>query len=267
MSDSGLNQTAVIVVAVVVPVVTLLSLVACLYLCLHRQRSNLFLHRQRSNLFRLSRGASPINDEEIESWKSQRTEEKEAVPPYDPSYHHRSKSSTTSILKPASVIIYQDSIRPSEDGSPRSTRSSHGHSLSGDGLARPLLARAPNSRPGLTDEMVRGDDAFIPPPKRQQSRLAKSNPTSPRTPQSARSSISMSAMRDQWYGQGVDYQLLARQSVDNVAKSPSATRMLGHHRVYSSPDCPPQRRFDDLAPGGLTPRPPLHSSEIGRAIG
>ena len=41
-----------------------------------------------------------------------------------------------------------------------------------------------------------------------------------------------------------------------------------HSRVYSSSENPPRMSFDDeIFLGGLSPRPVVHKSDIGRAIG
>ena len=255
------NKVVTIAMATVLPSVAVL--VVAVYICFHQRR--------KSALFK--RGVTPIDDDEIESWRVDRGDEKELATERKASAHHQrytSKDSTGSMRKPPSVVIYHNQARFSAEASPRSPRSIHHYGASIDSPPAAVLARAPNARPGLTDEAVQGDDAYVSPVKRQQSRGTK-NSSSPRhdRSRSVRSSISI---REHWYSAASEHQLTPRHSAESLPRMPSAQPTgykKGHHRVYSSPDNPPQRQSfeDEMVPGGLSPRPLIHKSEIGRAIG
>ncbi|KAM0322880.1 hypothetical protein ACHAQA_009221 [Verticillium albo-atrum] len=241
----------------------------------------------------INRGITPIDDEEIESWKYRK--EEEAILEKTPTSLTK-HASTASLKKPPSVVIYQNhnqyQPRPSgESQSPYSFTFNGASKKSIEIPQTPVLARAPNARPGLTDEAIQGDDAFIPSPKRQTSRLSKyppnSSATSPRgahgRTQSSRSSFSVGggSVRDQWYGYGhgfyADTELSPRSSNEQLSSytphafhTPSASysEQRNHHRVYSSSSVPPRLSLDDdVLMNGLSPRPPVRQCEIGRAIG
>nr|XP_036583428.1 uncharacterized protein CTRU02_06554 [Colletotrichum truncatum]KAF6792471.1 hypothetical protein CTRU02_06554 [Colletotrichum truncatum] len=216
------------------------------------------------------RGIAPIDDEEIESWKASRTIEKSTTVVVD------KQDSASSIRKPPSVIVYQNhnsyQPRTSTDTSPRSLyhkRSMDKRSI--DLPNTPVLARAPNARVGLTDDAIEGDLAFIPSPKRQNSRLSKLPPLSPRHARhrSTRSSASVGSLRDHWFGYHGDFELSPRTSTDPYACMPSSAHSDGkHHRVYSDPSNPPRLSLgEEFRLGALSPRPQPRQSEIGLAVG
>ncbi|KAM5356152.1 hypothetical protein ACJ41O_002798 [Fusarium nematophilum] len=271
MNDSE-TQTVIIVLATVVPV-TLITAVGCILYRRNRQR-------QRHFLF-LKRGITPIDDEEIESWRTDKSDEKTPIIESESHnrhdleeqlhQHQRQKStSVSSIRKPPSVIIYNHP-HPcvSEEFSPRSLH----HKRSIDVPSTPILARAPNSRPGLTDEAVQGDDAFIPPLKRQPSRLAKLPPSASSSRHSrARSSRSSTASvvspRDPWHGHYPDAFFAARSSSEYLPRANRSLDIRRHHQRMHSMSNPTRMSFDDeVFLGGLSPRPLIRKSEIGRAIG
>jgi hypothetical protein len=194
---------------------------------------------------------------------------------------HGTHTSTSSIKKPPSVIIYQGRSsqqlpRRSREGSqPSITHNTHTYndktSLDKE-LDTPIQAVAPNARPGLTDETVPGDDPFIQSPRRHTSRLSKAHPslTSPRSARMhTRTRSSKSSTRSYGghhrYDSNSDMELSPRTSSDYYSNL--------HHnssrsKVYSSPAVPPRLSLDDaIAMGGLSPRPLFSQSEIGRAIG
>lgn len=228
-------------------------------------------YSRRRSLALFNRGITPIADEEIESWKT--TEKNDERDSYrDPSTssqrspgHHAHNSSVSSALKP-SVIVYQNSIvspyQSNFNGDQSPPRSLH-HKQSIDLPQTPILARAPNARPGLTDEAIQGDDAFIPHLKRQPSRLYKSQSgTSTRPNHNRHRSAYTEYTRDRWYGQQTD----GRQSSDGILPRRS-TGQRGHERSCPALAQPPRISLDQVTPaGGLSPRP-VHRSEIGRAIG
>ncbi|KAF4446634.1 hypothetical protein F53441_9765 [Fusarium austroafricanum] len=269
MKDSHL-QALIIVLATVVPV-TAITAVGCFLYRRSRQRRFLFMKR----------GITPIGDEEIESWKKDRNHEKariieaannEARDLDQKIQHQRQKStsfSSSSIRKPPSVIVYdRPHPRVSEELSPRS----FDHKRSIDVPSSPVIARAPNSRPGLTDEAVQGEDAFIPLVKRQPSRLAKLPPSSRQSRTRSSRSSTMSAVspspRDPWHGHYPDGFLGTRSSSEYL---PRANRSLDirrqHHRMHSMSNMNRLSFDDEVFLGGLSPRPLIRKSEIGRAIG
>ena len=253
------SKSLTIILSTVIPVVFVIGLVLGLWRYGLNRNSRLF-----------NRGITPIADEEIESWKNDRhDEEKEPIPetPRSNSYHksrrhHQQNSSVSSCQKPPSVIVYQNNSRISSEQSPRSFGPVK-HSI--DLPQTPVLARAPNARPGLTDDTVQGDDAFVPQLKRQPSRLSKNHASQHQRHKSAYGAVSATAPRDRWYGQpAID--LRTRQSADNIPRRGSAPR--SHERIYSATENRPRMSLDEAtSPGGLSPRPLLQKHEIGRAIG
>ncbi|KJZ76646.1 hypothetical protein HIM_03982 [Hirsutella minnesotensis 3608] len=242
------------------------------------------LLRRKSRLFK--RGITPIDDEEIESWKIDRSSPEKALsfvePPTSPWHDshlssqrssHRHTSSITSTRKPASIIIYQSSqpvSRGSEDMSPSSP---HGIEVP----STPVLARAPNARPGLTDEAIQGDDPFISYAtytKRQPCRLAKPPPRASQHSGNKGSRATVpgtSGSHDSWFGQQSDYQRLPRRSADQFFPGSPAYRS-EYQDMYSTRSTPmptPRRSSfeEDIRLGGLSPRPLVRKAEIGRAIG
>ncbi|KAH6604749.1 hypothetical protein Trco_006456 [Trichoderma cornu-damae] len=266
-SSSSSHETVTIVVATTIPSVFLIILAAVIY---HRVR------RRRAR-FR-NRGITPIDDEEIESWKIDRTRsvDAEEKPPDSPSSaiteprraHHHSHHANTSVgsVKSSSVIVYQN--RVSEDQPPWPPAHAK---RSVDMPPTPVLARAPNSRPGLTDDTVRGDQAYVNIKRTPSTRLTKSGaPRHARTrsTRSTRSSFGSSAKREQWYTSQTPEQSSPRPSADIYSKpapAPSSRRATISSPAYHVPR---QRSRDDEVPlTGLSPRPVVLRSDIGRAIG
>ncbi|KYK55450.1 hypothetical protein DCS_07413 [Drechmeria coniospora] len=264
-----MERNRTIILAATIPSI-LTTLAAAVIYC--------YVRRRRSRMF--DRSITPVDDEEIESWKVDRRsqmEEKSREPEFPrPSHvrgssrHHgehglcRSSSSTRSVQKPASVIVYQ-SARTSEDAA-----SSLGGGSISDVPQIPVLARAPNARPGLTDETVQGEDAFIPctQAKRQPARLSKM--ASPRHNRSKSSRATMTGGRDQWYGQQMDEHRPPRRSADTWRPTPAShyDGWLGRVYTHSSRSTASRTSVEEeMLLGGLSPRPMLHQSEIGRAIG
>lgn len=276
MADNISNQSLTIILATTIPSVILIAVAVAF--CCYRAR------RRRARLF--NRGITPIDDEEIASWKvDRRASEKRSISnlPRDnytrrpETYRaHRPSNSGGSIQKPPSVIIYQShsqyNARLSEDNSmmPSTPRN---HSM--EQPQTPVLARAPNSRPGLTDDAVQGDDAFVSLPKRQPSRLAKTAPTTPlmlapsvSAAKHGRSKSTRATMspRDPWYGQSIEYEL-PRRSADTCHPILTAFHQASDS-THTTRSTPARESFgDEIFLGGLSPRPLVHKSEIGRAIG
>jgi len=253
--DSGIgsNRTLVIALSTVFSAVGLALIAAAILL---------YRRRRRSRLPFLSRGISPIDDDEIERWKSPRDEkaryqggdtDAEADAAFDketgaPS--HAKHPSTSSMKKPPSVIVYSrahdaQGARYSTDAeSRRSFAQNHpaynGKTSFDKALPQtPIQARAPNARAGLTDESVPGDEPFIPSLKRTPSRLSKLPPNSSmgRRAHHARARSSRSSTRSfggdyPYYGNGgsrtgSDLELSPRHSHDHLRHSHHHSRSFG----------------------------------------
>jgi hypothetical protein len=255
--QSGLspNQTLIITLSTVLSVVGVVVIAITAYFVTRSCR------KRRRGFF--NRGITPIGDDEIASWKLNRGDEKQ------PERYTARPSST----KAPSLIQYQNGGRPSlEVSSPLSTFSlGEKHSMSFDLPRAPegaVLARAPNSRSGLTDDTIPGDQPFLPTPRRNPSKLSKQPPPSP--PMNANV---------------FDHQIQpaqSRGSRSNSMKSvPEARQRLsseapanwrgGHSRIYSSSSIPPTVPVQDAEQhfAGLSPPPNRKTSteDIGWAIG
>jgi hypothetical protein len=269
MNDSQL-QVIIIVLATVVPV-TAITAVGCFLW----RRS-----RQRRRFLFMKRGITPIDDEEIESWKRDRSHEKAQIieaanreardleEQQQHEYQQRQKSTSfSSIRKPPSVIVYdRPHPRVSEELSPRSIH----YKRSIDVPSTPVLARAPNSRPGLTDEAVQGEDAFVSPMKRQPSRLAKLPPSSrhSRTRSSRSSTMSAVSPQDPWHGHYPDAFVGTRSSSEYLPRTHQSLDIRRQHpRLHSMSNMSRLSFDEEVYLGGLSPRPLVRQSEIGRAIG
>ncbi|KAK3330187.1 hypothetical protein B0H66DRAFT_597734 [Apodospora peruviana] len=287
-SGIGSNRTLVITLSTVLSVVGLLLVVGAILICWKYRR-------HRAPFF--SRGISPIDDDEIATWKVPRNEKAgmtggetdveaegaalgAAAGARDGgSPTHAKHASTSSIKKPPSVIVYSNAHGQGgyqgsvDEGSPRSFAQSstqttpYGKASFDKALPQtPIQARAPNARAGLTDEAIPGDDPFLPSPKRQPSRLSKMPPgfsSQRRAHTRARSSRSSTHSFGGYGYASSDVGLSPRHSHDNYV-SPQRT----HTRVYSSSSIPPRLSFgDEGLIGGLSPRPLFRDDEIGKAIG
>ncbi|CAI4216261.1 unnamed protein product [Parascedosporium putredinis] len=242
-SGSGFstNRTLIITLSTVLSVIAFLIVLGTIIVCYRLKRGRLPF---------LARGISPIDDEEIESWKKSAAHEKYTRPPT--ATVTRPSSSAVSIKKPPSVIVYQNAAGGTE-APELSPRSFHTAKKSIDIPQAAVFARAPNSRPGLTDDAVEGDEAFIPTPRRHHSRLSKSH-------RHVRSRSRSSPRASNEYAH---YYPRTSHSYDRK-----------HSRIYSDSSNPPRSSFDDeyfmgaMSPRPLLPKPgPTPECEIGRAIG
>jgi hypothetical protein len=251
-NPDGPSRTLIIALSTTIPGVIIVTvLILAVYQC--RKRKFRFLNR----------GITPIDDEEIESWRTEKIEEKMAHSvKADSPRRHQPSMSASSIQKPPSIMVYgrdtHFTARPSIDRSPGLGRQSVD-------VPAPVIAVAPNARLGLTDDMIQGDDAFVPRVKRQPSRLAKAQPPSPPTKhQHNRSTNSHSSMHAAWYGYQEDNYYAAtpvRNSSERRPQTPPRGGCRAHDRTFSNTN------EDEMYHGGLSPRPLLHQSDIGRAIG
>ncbi|KAI3396688.1 hypothetical protein diail_11796 [Diaporthe ilicicola] len=273
------NRTTVIVLSTVLSVVGVVLVVGAALVCLR-------CRRRRSKIFR--RGITPIDDDEIETWKSKRHEKElgddAGLTAYADNNGHVKHESVSSTRKSTSVIVYSNARR-SEERSPRSPRTQLHYgkrsldgrkiSLDKDLPQTPIQARAPNAREGLTDDAIPGDDPFIHYPKRQASRLSKM-PPNPQQPRHAhtrtRSSFSLRSLGDHFRAYDSDVELTPRTSHDchDYRARPSHERPLHerpsherHSRVFSSSSIPPRLSLSDDWPGSTE----LRQDMIGRAIG
>ncbi|POS72689.1 hypothetical protein DHEL01_v208913 [Diaporthe helianthi] len=264
------NRTTIIVLSTILSVVGVILIVGAALFCLR-------CRRRRSKLFR--RGITPIDDDEIETWKSSRRE-KELGDDARQTMHgdnngHVKHESVSSTRKSTSVIVYSN-VRKSEERSPRSPRTQFQYgkrSLDGRKISfdkelpqTPIQARAPNAREGLTDDAVPGDDPFIQHPRRQTSRLAKTPPNHPQHPRHVhtrtRSSFSLRSLGDHTRGYDSEVELTPRTSHD--CHEYQSRRSNDHHsRVISSSSIPPRLSPSNDWPGS----PQLRQDMIGRAIG
>ncbi|KAI1125697.1 hypothetical protein F5Y10DRAFT_267905 [Nemania abortiva] len=212
--------------------------------------------RRRHRLF--NRGLTPIGDDEIETWKVSRRQEKEEEA-YRTQPSHVSKDSTSS----AKIQYQKGTNRPSIDAA-LSTRSFIHNSFSIDLPRAPepaAFAKAPNARTGLTDETVPGDDPFVPALKRQPSRLQKMPPNTPKNVSRANSRANSrtrvgrsNSHPENWHS--------------SAESSPNARG--GHSRIYSSSSIPPKisSSSDKEMLGGLSPPPSRRQQDvIGQALG
>ncbi|KAH6650023.1 hypothetical protein F5144DRAFT_555069 [Chaetomium tenue] len=292
--DSGIgsHRTLVISLSTILSAVGLALILGGIFIWRRR--------RQRRLPF-LSRGVSPIDDDEIERWKSPR-DEKAPFPAGDTDVEadaafnketgapsHAKHPSTSSVKKPPSVIVYNrphdaQGTRQSTDAESRRSFAQNHPAYSGKTSfdkalpQTPIQARAPNARAGLTDESVPGDEPFIFSPKRIPSRrLSKVPPNSGRRAQHARARSSRSSTRsfgEYYYASGgasrtgSDLELSPRYSHDHAqhhsrehSRSHSGPRG-SHSRVYSSSSIPPRLSFgDEVLFGGLSPARPRFPGE------
>ncbi|KAI1762983.1 hypothetical protein GGR53DRAFT_499591 [Hypoxylon sp. FL1150] len=257
-SSDGGNSTLTIALSTVLSVIGVVLIAAAAYLC---------TGARRKRIPGFTRGITPIGDDEIATWKSNRSAEKVTDRYTTRPSHSQNPSTATSTRRAPSVIQYQHGGRPSLDvaSSPRSFIDGK-YSFDLPQVPGAVLARAPNARSGLTDDMVPGDDPFLPSPKRHPSRLHKLPPSSPsmhgRT-KGSRSSSLRSFAEAAW-----------RQGEGPETSSPSGSsdaRSRSHNRIYSNSTIPPPPRLsfgDSEQLTGLSPPPSRRQDNtIGLAVG
>ncbi|KAG0650050.1 hypothetical protein D0Z07_3858 [Hyphodiscus hymeniophilus] len=200
------------------------------------------------------RSATPLDDDEIESWRGTVMEQKQRPSDVDPTMLNRQGNS----------IKMQPSPGWTWTASPTSLRSGVSPTTTVPGTPA-FVAKAPNSRVGLTDETVPGADAFIPPVKRQSSRLSKAPPGHIRS-KSRRSSMSAKSI---WsYNGGLGPSPSDKMPIWYDPDDQAIGRALSRADQTMS-NSPAASVFDGVA-GGLSPRPKSQirswDKEIGRAI-
>ncbi|KAF3067170.1 hypothetical protein GL218_08772 [Daldinia childiae] len=253
-NDNGSgSSTLTIVLSTVLSVAGVVLIAVAAYLCTGDRRRRLPM---------FNRGITPIGDDEIATWKSNRSAEKVNRYTTRP-VHSQNGSTSTSTRRAPSLIQYQNGARPSlEVISPRSFIGDK-NSFDLQQIPGAVLARAPNARSGLTDEAVPGDDPFLPAPRRYPSRLHKLPPNSPvmNSRKESRSNSLRSFSEPSWRDSAVETST-PRASNEGYARS---------HRIYSNSPLPPPPRLsygenDQFT--GLSPPPSRRNeSTIGLAVG
>ncbi|KAI9737318.1 MAG: hypothetical protein M1818_005851 [Claussenomyces sp. TS43310] len=160
------HKTLTIVLSTVLPALALLLVAACFLFARFRAKG-------RVPFARASKGrVTPIDDDEIATWRGN------TQPMAQTRRHYRQSSSI--------VFTPVGESRSSANAFLMTTR------RGGDPVTPPPVARAPNARSGLTDAAIPGDEPFIPPLKRQNSKISKRQQTGHGRNKSGRSSSSFS---------------------------------------------------------------------------
>ncbi|KAI0893830.1 hypothetical protein F4806DRAFT_503925 [Annulohypoxylon nitens] len=258
-SEGNSTSTLTIVLSTILSVVGVILIAAAAYLCTGDRR-------KRLPMFRIKRGITPIGDDEIATWKSNRSAEKVTDRYTTRPSHSQNPSVATSTRRAPSVIQYHTGGRQSfEVASPRSFIGDGKYSFDLPQAPGAVFARAPNARSGLTDETVPGDDPFLPSPKRNPSRLHKLPPGSPSLHGRMKGSRS-SSLRS--YAEAAWRDGLEQSSSPRVS---SDTHSRNHNRIYSNSSIPPPPRLsfgDNDQLTGLSPPPSRRNdSTIGLAVG
>ncbi|TVY46148.1 hypothetical protein LSUB1_G000059 [Lachnellula subtilissima] len=232
-SNSNSHRNLVIILSAVLGFVGILLITgAILLIARYLRNQSPFAHR----------GASPINDEEIASWRGTSSEQKQP-PPYStqPSVTH---DANTVGLAQTPGWIWPTSTSAVQPATPKPA------SMVPDTPS--LLAKAPNARAGLTDETVPGAVPFIPPVKRQSSRLSKA-PRGHARSKSRRSSLSAKSM---WSYKEPSMEMKRKETTPTWF-DPEDDHNTGRElRDIDTPnDSPGTSIFDGLSAGGLSPRP------------
>lgn len=184
------------------------------------------------------RGVTPIEDEEIESWRE--SKQNPAAGSHSP-HTPRGLSIDSIALKHSPTGPWTWNTLPIQHSPPAMT------------YQPDFLARAPNSRIGLTDDAIPGDQPFIPVPRRQSSRLSKAPPGHERS-KSRKSSMSARSTRSFTTGPLI---LEKPQPAMSVWNDPEGDFMNSRSRSRGDGDSPGTSIFDGLSigGGGLSPRP------------
>ncbi|OTA57708.1 hypothetical protein K449DRAFT_133520 [Hypoxylon sp. EC38] len=258
-ADGDGTSTLTIALSTVLSVIGVILIAVAAYLCTGGRRKKIPL---------FNRGITPIGDEEIATWKSNRQAEKVTDRYTTRPSHSQNPSIATSTKRAPSVIQYQNGGRPSfEVASPRSFISGGKYSFDLPQAPGAVLAKAPNARSGLTDETVPGDDPFLPSPRRNPSRLHKLPPNSPNLhvrAKGSRSSSMRSFSEAAWRDAMTTELPPPRHSSDAYSRNQS--------RIYSNSSIPPPPQFsfsDNEQFTGLSPPPSRRNNDntIGLAVG
>lgn len=202
------NSTLVIVLSVVFGFFALLMVVS----------ATIFIIRWRRNSKYHRRGITPVNDEEIERWRGRKEIHTEASSLTQKS-HRRQASSIV-------VMSHPPGWAWSAEPSPFGSKTSGETALS----PPPMVARAPNSRTGLTDGAIPGADPFIAPVRRPSTKLAKHGRN-----QSRKSSLSASIAERLSMEHSRYYREDSKKSLDDSRISPPSSIFNGTQGYSSNP--------------------------------
>ncbi|KAA8566915.1 hypothetical protein EYC84_010012 [Monilinia fructicola] len=264
-SDANRNKLIIILACVLGTLAVILVSVA-IYLLIRYRRNRSFT----------GRGVTPIDDNEIESWRRSGNERKVFMGEdlvFD-------KETGGRDYIQSNTIQMAHSPGWTWTASPTSSRTRSTFYPSGFSGQVPdsptFLAQAPNARVGLTDEVMPGAEPFIKPAERYRARLSKSGGHA-RT-KSRRSSLSGRSMRSFRSGNGGESKEL--KANDRVATWYDSDEHFRAHKDYNDS---PATSFQGMNPGSetpsqvtaLSPRPPPRAAypsfwnndrEIGIAI-
>ncbi|RFU35958.1 hypothetical protein B7463_g294, partial [Scytalidium lignicola] len=232
------HRNLVIILSVVLGVFGLVLIISTIYFAFKYRRN----HRPFGR-----RGASPINDEEIATWRGGsdrkdnllRVSESELTPPRNTSGGR----------------LFMDSSDQRLDSSPTAVPTFGTFPSSNRINTRPSVVRAPNARAGLTDDIIPGADPFIAPVKRKNSRLSKAPPGHGRS-RSSRSSMSTKSM---WNYQNERHYTTKDKMTswyDPYDDCPCSD--VTHSRRLSSSPTDSTHDLTITPLGGLSPRPASH---------
>ncbi|KAH8592383.1 hypothetical protein B0O99DRAFT_689541 [Bisporella sp. PMI_857] len=227
-SMSTRQRNLIIILTTVLGSVGIMSLaVAICLICRYKRGKTPFRNR----------GVTPIDDEEIETWREpKQSPTMGASSPHTP----RGMSIDSIALKHSPQLAWVHSPNSMQYPPPALVAQTPD-----------FIARAPNSRVGLTDEAIPGAAPFITPPKRQSSRLSKAPPGHSRT-KSRRSSISAKSVRS-FTGGTIVGPIITTRIPTWYDPDDSSVGMDRRDTDHSSPGT---SIFDGLsAGGGLSPRP------------
>jgi hypothetical protein len=201
-------------------------------------------YKRGSSPFSRQGGVTPINDEEIDSWRNTLEQKRPIVGAVMSPHTPRGPSIDSIVLQRS----------PNWNWTPpthtRNSQSLNSPAMFMD-LAPDFLARAPNSRVGLTDEAIPGAEPYLPPVKRQSSRLSKAHPGHGRS-KSRRSSMSAKSMWSYTGGPILEQSPMMESMPTWFDPDNESVGTALRNDTNSSPEA---SIFDGLVAGGLSPRP------------
>jgi hypothetical protein len=231
-SSTTKNHTQTIILVVCFALLGLILIILAMILFRrYRRRQSPFAPFSR-------RGVSPIDDDEIATWRGNTQPMAKT-----PATHVRNASSI--VFQPYQGWAWNDSASPDSTSPAISPPPGSGEALP---YPPPPVAHAPNARSGLTDGAIPGAAPFVGPARRQSRRLSKAHSAGHMRSRSRRSSASVSSIREprtstsnsQWI-EPEDWAVQRKRSNSGprAAKTAVGRTSMG----------------DDVRPGGLSPRP------------
>ncbi|KAH8808225.1 hypothetical protein F5884DRAFT_752768 [Xylogone sp. PMI_703] len=249
------HRNLVIILSVVLGVFGIVLIISTIYFAWKYRRDRRPFGR---------RGASPINDEEIATWRGS-SDRKEVG-------FRLSESEITPPRKTSTTLLFIDSDQ-AWNGTPAPPPAFGTFSSNNRINISSSIVRAPNARAGLTDEAIPGEDPFITPAKRKSNRLSKA-PGHGRS-RSSRSSLSTKSIWN--YQSERHYTTRDRMTSWYDPNDDSPCNDAGYSRQLSSSPTDSTHDRATTPLGGLSPRPASHfrhaaqsslesADDIGRAI-